>query len=378
MNQRMMSCALAALLSVTAVIRLNAQDAASQEKPAAGADVAARPFAEVSAEWDATDKKLDELVAKYRTAPAGERPALIKEYETLTKKSRDLLPELRRAALAAYEAAPNSNEDVTSTLVGLLANDVRTDHYADALKLGELLLKNGSENPAIDAFVGSAAYCTDDFEKAAVHLKKAQAANALDQVAGSYLSDLDEASEAWNREQALRKKEAEADDLPRVKLETNKGTITVELLENEAPKAVANFVSLVEKGFYDGLTFHRVLAGFMAQAGCPNGTGTGGPGYNIPCECEQENHRNHFRGTLSMAHAGKDTGGSQFFLTFRRTAHLDGRHTVFGRVIDGMDVLAQLQRRNPQAPGQPEPDTIVKAEVLRKRDHEYVPVKVGE
>ena len=139
-----------------------------------------------------------------------------------------------------------------------------------------------------------------------------------------------------------------------------------------------NFVVQARDGFYDGLTFHRVLPGFMAQAGCPNGTGTGGPGYQIPCECQQENHRDHFRGTLSMAHAGKDTGGSQFFLTFRRTAHLDGRHTVFGRVIDGLDVLAKLQRRDPQRPGQPEPDTIVKAEVLRKRDHEYVPTKVGE
>ena len=116
----------------------------------------------------------------------------------------------------------------------------------------------------------------------------------------------------------------------------------------------------------------------MAQGGCPDGTGSGGPGYNIPCECYREVHRNHFRGTLSMAHAGRDTGGSQFFLTFKRTPHLDGKHTVFGRVVEGLDVLVKLQRRDPSQRGAlPEPDKIVKAEVLRKRDHAYKPTKVG-
>src|SRR5262249_42783381 len=158
-----------------------------------------------------------------------------------------------------------------------------------------------------------------------------------------------------------------ANDLPRVKLETTKGTIIIELFENEAPQTVGNFVSLVEKKFYDGLTFHRVLGGFMAQGGDPTGTGTGGPGYHILCECFKPEARQHCRGTLSMAHAGRDTGGSQFFLTFRPTTHLNGRHTAFGRVIEGMDVLAKLQRRDPQAANPPEPDKIVKAKVLRKR-----------
>ena len=148
------------------------------------------------------------------------------------------------------------------------------------------------------------------------------------------------------------------------------------MFENEAPEAVGNFVSLVENKFYDGLSFHRVLGNFMAQGGCPLGTGTGDPGYKIYCECYKENHRNHFRGTLSMAHAGKDTGGSQFFLTFVPTTHLNGRHTAFGRVIQGMDVLAKLQRIDPDDPAKPAPDKIVKAEVIRKRDHKYEPNKV--
>src|SRR5690606_33365249 len=139
---------------------------------------------------------------------------------------------------------------------------------------------------------------------------------------------------------------------PRVKIETNKGTIVVELFENEAPQTVGNFVNLVEKGFYNDTVFHRVLPNFMAQGGDPKGTGTGGPDYHIYCECYEPDHRKHFRGTLSISHARRDTGGSQFYLTFAPTAHLNGRHTAFGRVIQGMDVLAKLQRIDPSYPAQ--------------------------
>jgi peptidyl-prolyl cis-trans isomerase B (cyclophilin B) len=143
---------------------------------------------------------------------------------------------------------------------------------------------------------------------------------------------------------------------------------------------VGNFVSLVEQGFYDDVTFHRVLAGFMAQGGCPEGSGLGGPGYRIFGEADRDDARKHFRGSLSMAHSGDpDSGGSQFFITFIPRPTLNGKHTVFGRVIEGMDVLAKLRRRDPQAlPPLPEPDKIVKAEVIGKRDHEYAPTKVNE
>jgi cyclophilin family peptidyl-prolyl cis-trans isomerase len=116
----------------------------------------------------------------------------------------------------------------------------------------------------------------------------------------------------------------------------------------------------------------------MAQTGCPRGDGTGGPGYSIYCECDKTPHRNHFAGSVSMAHSGKDTGGSQFFITIKPTVHLNGKHTVFGRVIEGMDVLAKIQRYNTDnpPPQKPEFDKILEAEVIRKRNHEYVPNKV--
>jgi len=120
-------------------------------------------------------------------------------------------------------------------------------------------------------------------------------------------------------------------------------TIELELYDEAAPKTVENFLTLAAKGFYDGVSFHRVIPGFVAQGGCPYGTGTGGPGYTIKCETSNNPHL-HQPGSLSMAHAGKDTGGSQFFLCHVRLPHLDGVHTVFGQATSPIeDILAIRQ-----------------------------------
>ena len=125
---------------------------------------------------------------------------------------------------------------------------------------------------------------------------------------------------------------------------TEKGTMKVEFYENDAPLAVQNFIDLANKGFYDGLTFHRVIPNFVIQGGCPKGNGTGGPGYHIKCELDGENQY-HDRGVLSMAHAGRNTGGSQFFICHSRdnTAHLDRNHTCFGKVVEGLDVIDDIR-----------------------------------
>ncbi|NSL50462.1 peptidylprolyl isomerase [Calidifontibacillus erzurumensis] len=119
--------------------------------------------------------------------------------------------------------------------------------------------------------------------------------------------------------------------------------IIFQLFPNEAPGTVANFEKLANEGFYNGLTFHRVIPGFVSQGGCPYGTGTGGPGYTIKCETEGNPHK-HVAGALSMAHAGKDTGGSQFFIVHEPQPHLDGVHTVFGQVIEGMDTVLRIRQ----------------------------------
>jgi peptidyl-prolyl cis-trans isomerase B (cyclophilin B) len=128
-------------------------------------------------------------------------------------------------------------------------------------------------------------------------------------------------------------------------IHTKKGIMKIQFYEKDAPIAVKNFTDLAKKGFYDGLTFHRVIPNFMIQGGCPNGIGNGGPGYNINCELTGDNQY-HDRGVLSMAHAGRNTGGSQFFICHSRenTKHLDRNHTVFGKVVEGLDVIDQIRQ----------------------------------
>jgi peptidyl-prolyl cis-trans isomerase B (cyclophilin B) len=162
--------------------------------------------------------------------------------------------------------------------------------------------------------------------------------------------------------QAKQEEKPVAEPLPQVTIKTDKGNIVIELAEDDAPNTVANFISLAEKGFYDGLSFHRVIPDFMIQGGCPLGTGTGGPGYSIADEFSPR--LRHTRGVMSMANAGPNTGGSQFFITHVPCPHLDGKHAIFGKVISGMDAVDAIKKG----------DKMVKVTVDRKRKHEYKPV----
>ena len=129
------------------------------------------------------------------------------------------------------------------------------------------------------------------------------------------------------------------------KINTDKGTMLVEFYEKDAPNTVKNFVKLTNEAFYKDLNFHRVIPGFVAQGGCPNGNGAGGPGYQIDCELNGDNQYHH-KGVLSMAHAGRNTGGSQFFLVHDRktTQHLDKNHTCFGKVVEGLDIIDKIKQ----------------------------------
>ncbi len=133
--------------------------------------------------------------------------------------------------------------------------------------------------------------------------------------------------------------------MKKAEINTDKGVMKVEFYEKDAPGAVENFIKLAKDGFYDGLTFHRVIPDFVIQGGCPDGTGAGGPGYTIDCELDGENQY-HDRGVLSMAHAGRNTGGSQFFVCHSRnnTAHLDRNHTCFGKVYEGLEVIDEIRQ----------------------------------
>ena len=287
---------------------------------------------------------------------------------------------------------------VNSTIIAIAGFYVTGDSYGDggdqyekALPLIKSMLDAGLGNTSKELWLwGSvSAYNLNNFDLAKQYMGQARKVGLLGgtppgqgsgdplnrvwQLAKKQAEELPATRMAWQKEQQIRAREAAADNLPRVKFHTTRGDITIELFENEAPIAWEIFISLVKAGYYDGLTFHRVLPAFMAQGGCNLGTGKGGPGYTIRDEHTLPNHRKHFRGSLSMAKTpAPNTGGSQFFLTFVPTSYLDGKHTVFGRVIEGMDAAAALKRRDPDAPAPwPAPDKIVKAHVLRDRGHEY-------
>ncbi|MBT8336574.1 MAG: peptidylprolyl isomerase [Gemmatimonadetes bacterium] len=143
-------------------------------------------------------------------------------------------------------------------------------------------------------------------------------------------------------------------------IETNHGTVKIELFEDAAPKTAGNFIELAEKGFYDGVIFHRVIDGFMVQGGDPTGTGRGGPGYQIDCEFGP-GLAHEGEGLLSMANAGPNTGGSQFFITLAATLWLDGKHAIFGKVVEGMDVVRAIGKVATGMGDRPREDVVMES-----------------
>lgn len=342
---------------------------------------------DVATEWDGLVKDMETFKAKmaamkltFSKSTAAEKSKLVRESNGLnTTFQMKTLPRMVELAPQVYKLQPQNTVAAEFTLQSLFAKN----QYAELVKVSDGVLKIDPKAQLAVNFNGVGKFATHDFEGAIKVLKPAEDDGLLiPQLGGQYL-DLAELYVAfWKEEQAIRAAEDAATgdaQLPIVKLTTTKGDIEILMLENEAPNTVANFISLVEKKYYDGLKFHRVIPGFMAQGGCPNSrdnpanAGQGGPGYTIACECYQKNARRHFAGSLSMAHAGKDSGGSQFFLTHLPTNHLNpepgkamGSHTVFGRTIKGLEVIQSLEVD----------DEILSAVVVRKRNHEYVPVTV--
>ena len=325
---------------------------------------AQQEFDRILKEWKPLLFELRELRSEFNKAVNDEQRKDIKrKYSERIERGNELVPTLIKAAEQAYIAKPNENKEVLGFLVEIFDDSLRHDQLERAVHIGSLLADNDAPQKRIAAQTGMIAFRMQDSDTAYKYLTMAKKNKVLSNKGELFLSELE-----------IQKKEAEKDNLPRVELVTNKGKIVIELFEDQAPNTVANFISLIEKGFYDGIIFHRVLPHFMAQGGDPTGTGSGGPGYSIECECYRPDHRLNFRGTISMAHAGRNTGGSQFFLNTEDNAHLDGKHTAFGRIIEGMDVVDSLQLRDPQSsPPLPEADKIISAKVLRKQDHPYEP-----
>lgn len=365
----------------------------------------AQEFQKVFQQWKDRLEQLRRLVEEYRISEPARRAEIVPLYRRQFQQTEALVPRLVEAAEKAYQQSPEPDIQLQEFLLVYFYQRIERDDYEIAYRLGSLLLGRGCQDRRLSNMTAYAAFCINEYDRAWQLFQKAKAdgtfrplprKDVLNATVEEFLRNPEPFRRAWQREVQFRHAEQQADNLPRVRLRTTRGDLLVELFEDQAPNTVANFIWLVERGFYNGLTFHRVIEGFMAQTGCPKGDGTGGPGYTIACECYQPNRRQHFRGVLSMAHAGRDTGGSQFFITFVPTPHLDARldpktgqpeldpntgrpyvgHTVFGRVIEGIEVLAKLQRRRPTDPEAPPADKILKALVVRKRPHPYVPKKI--
>jgi cyclophilin family peptidyl-prolyl cis-trans isomerase len=352
----------------------------------------AAEFYRIQGEMNALLAKLAERQIRYRTADDEKKSEIQQEWKDLIAEGETIGPRLIEAGEKAYAEAPNADPQITGFLARQVLLKIQRDDFEPAYRTGKLLMDHDCNIKQVPGLAGVAALAVSEFDDAEQYFKRAallgelpnlRERQPLERLVNAFARNPPFFKELWAREKAIRQREADADSLPRVLLKTTQGDIVVELFENEAPKTVGNFVSLVERGFYKDTPFHRVEAGFVAQGGDPKGDGTGGPGYSIPCECDPQNYpnrRDHFRGSLSMAHAPRtrDTGGSQFFLAFAPDLSLNGEYTVFGRVVSGMDVLAKLQRRDPNDKEAPRADKLVEAKVLRKRSHKYEPVKMPE
>jgi cyclophilin family peptidyl-prolyl cis-trans isomerase len=380
-------CSVAAVLLMSA--GLFQTTVRGQDTPPAGKKGAAAGAAEKAPnikEWDdliARRKKIlkdmEKWEAEFRSADqAGKQAIAATAQKAVAELQQEIQPKIIKLAPEAYKKNP---KDVVAGDI-LAQMRFMENKYNEVVAIQQSLKGAEGVPPHLLTMAGISQFALHDFDKAEATLTEAQKTDQqlFPQLGVAFFRSCADYIKFWAEEQEIRAKEAKADDLPRVLFKTTKGDITLELFENEAPNTVANFISLVEAGKYDGIAFHRVIPNFMAQGGDPNtldddpaNDGAGGPGYTIACECYREDARKHFQGTLSMAHAGKDTGGSQFFITHLPTAHLNPNverqsgHTVFGRVLKGMDVALSLEIG----------DKIVSAKVIRKREHEYVPKKIG-
>jgi cyclophilin family peptidyl-prolyl cis-trans isomerase len=364
---------------------LGEEDAKLREQLQAGSDDEER-LKKIAKKRDELESKGKELAQEFQLL----RSSSIKAMDGVIASTSEALKaapddpgllEVRGEAYLIYQKNDQALPDLEKLLklkpedAELLLKVARLEHsvnrYEPAAVNFEKIVKKDEKNIEARVLLATCNYSIQKFQEAEKLFAEVLKIEQLDPEQRSRAAQFQEMSQKyiplWNSEQQIRAKEAKSDDLPRVKLTTTKGVVEIELLENEAPNTVANFVELVSKKYYDGLKFHRVIPGFMAQGGDPAGNGSGGPGYRFRDEIPPA-YRRHFRGSLSMANSGPDTNGSQFFITHLPTDWLNGKHTVFGRVLSGQDVVDLLIVG----------DAIVTAEVTRKRDHEYKVVKIED
>lgn len=331
----------------------------------------ARP--DISPEMQAAERELGQINRKHGK--------LIRDtnVETIKFMNEEYFPALLKYAEYCHKtfvAEPNqANGGELMKLVEQLYDNHNLD---EAFLYANDLIKNGFESEQVYDLATASAYCTDHFAEALENWDKAQQKGQYTR--SSLVTNREEilqGQKAWETEQQVRTKEAAADDLPRVKLETEVGDLVYELYENEAPETVGNFISLVESGYYDNTDFYSVVLTSHYFHGCKTGDNRSDPGYRIYDEHQRPDRRYPFRGALTMFTAGENRGGAIYTISVRPSPQYLGYSTTFGRLIEGHDVLAKVAKFNLRFPtAGMEPTKVLKVTVVRKRDHEYVPHKV--
>ena len=325
------------------------------------------------------DFKLPDTTEDRKKEIRDEFTRLVREYNT------EIRAKMGELAEAVYQADPKNVEAGEVVMESAYGEG----QYQQALDVAKNLLESDGKSKYAGSLAiniaGAASFSLNQFKEAADYLKTAEDDKQLSDLYGQqFVEHLPAMLEHWNKEQEIRNRESKLDgdeQLPMVELtirngEKELGKVVLELFENEAPNAVANFINIVEnedaEQNYNGVKFHRVLPNFMAQTGNLEASGKKPLEYTIECECYQKNARTHFRGSLSMALKGRDSGDSQFFITHMPTYWLnedvrpESVHTVFGRVVKGMDVIDRTKQG----------DEISSAKVLFKRSHDYKPKTV--
>lgn len=303
------------------------------------------------------------------------------EWNTLRQRGVVLHQAMVSAALDEYLRDPQGRIDLADMLFRLLKRYVELDRYEGMLEVAQALWDNQYSEAELRSLLAMSALASNQYDVLQPHMTAMFESGEVSPALAALEESLPALEQAWEDELAARAADAAGDPLPRVLIRTTKGDMEVELYENQAPETVGNFIHLVESGFYEGLTFHRVIEHFMAQTGCPVGDGSGGPGYTVYGEMNAPGARDFFRGTLGLALAqAPNSGGSQFFIMYMPNHRLNGNYTAFGRVISGIEVLSNLARVNPddkeKSETPPVLDEVIAIEVLYKRDHAYQPNKV--
>ena len=348
-------------------------------------EVAIKAFVEARQNWVESMIRMKSLSVRYNNDEA-RSPAMKAEYEAARDVARKLMNETFQKAVELFRLRKGDYE-TGAMMATVLEYRKSFSIYENSREAAELLIETDVTFPFLYLIAARASFIDGKYDRVMVHYQSFVDLNGhekLEKIDNVIANILDAYPELWAREQALREADAKADDLPRVLLETTRGPVTLELFENQAPNTVANFIKLVEDGYYDGSDFYQVVDDFIAMGGDPVGDGTGTSGRFIPDENKHPDARGFFRGSISMAVMPDqrdktknvpNTASSQFAIALMPFLRKDEPKTIFGRVIEGMDVVSTFRRIDPsekkEKSVQLPPDRIKSAKVIRKRDHEY-------